>query len=143
MLLNQHAVGGTQLNAIDLATALRPHGYSCFTTVYGEESGTGELLEEYASSRGIPIRVLERPRTGLLAARQSTQVARDVRADLVHVYGNSHMIRDAYWGPARLGRRAMVMTIYDMKIADNVPRHQPMIVGTGYQLDERLRDQGG
>jgi glycosyltransferase involved in cell wall biosynthesis len=59
-----------------------------------------------------------------------------LNVDLVHVYGMWGAARPTYWGPARFGRLPWVETVYEMSVTPVVLRHMPLIVGTGYLVDE-------
>ncbi|MFH8251588.1 glycosyltransferase family 4 protein [Microbacterium sp. B2969] len=134
--LNSLELGGTQINAVDFADALRVHGIESFLVGAEESLGEGPSLLDYARSKGVQVRVYD-AKPGLLShGRQLTAIADELRVDLVHVYGMWGAARPVYWGPARLGRLPWVHTVYEMSVSHVVHRHMPLVVGTGYLLEE-------
>lgn len=143
VLLNVFEIGGTQLNAIDLASQLRHHGVDSQLFAYSVGASTEALLQEYAKSRGETIASLPRQNKGLVSTRQISDLARSHSADLIHVFGYSDLIHYSFWGGCALGRRPMVMTIYEMYIPSGIPRHQRMIVGTRQLAEDQAGRPGG
>lgn len=139
--LNSAALGGTQLNALDLATAVREHGWESVLVVFRGEIPEGPSILPLIEESGLPLKVL--PRHGMVwqAAPAMARLARDVRASVVHSYG-SLASRPAYWGACALGRAALVQTVYEMQMAAGEKEHTPMVVGTGYLVDD-LRGRPG
>lgn len=135
--LNSLELGGTQLNAVDFAVAARAHGVD--SILLGDQ-GTltpSPNLIDYARERGVPIEAYE-PAGGMRGhAAQLSDVADRLRVDLIHVYGMWGAARPVFWGPARLGRTPWVQTVYEMSVTAVVLRHMPLIVGTGYLLEEQ------
>ncbi|WP_125778241.1 glycosyltransferase family 4 protein [Antribacter gilvus] len=140
--LNSLELGGTQINAVDLAAALRAHGVESHLVGPRGSRPDGPSLLDVAAARGVTIEPYD-PAPGLRAhARQLAEVADRVRADLVHVYGSWGGDRPVFWGPALGGRRPWVHTVYEMQVAPVVFRHVPLVVGTGYLLDEAVDRPG-
>lgn len=137
--LNSLALGGTQLNAVDLAWAVESFGYR--SVLYGPadslpRDGTPNLLDS-ASSRGLKIEPYERARGVLRRGANALDTrASQIGADIVHVYGADAEPRTAFWGPCRGGRRPFVHTIYEMSVDANAYSHNSLIIGTGYLRDE-------
>jgi glycosyltransferase involved in cell wall biosynthesis len=136
--VNSLELGGTQLNAIDLATAVEPYGFS--SVLFGPlESmpSSGPSALEVAGDRGVRMSGYRRTIGGVQRrAKALEQRAASIAADLVHVYGAWADPRSAYWGPCRGGRRPFVHTVYEMSVDPGLFRHTSLIVGTGYLRDE-------
>lgn len=134
--LNSLELGGTQINAVDLAAELRAHGVESHLVGPRSSARPGPSLLDVAAARGVTVEPYD-PAPGLRAhARQLTEAADRVGADLVHVYGSWGGDRPVFWGPARGGRRPWVQTVYEMQVAPVILRNVPLVVGTGYLLDE-------
>lgn len=140
--LNSLELGGTQLNAVDFAVAARAHGVE---SILLGERGTltpSPNLVDYAGERGVAVEVYE-PVGGMRGhATQLADLVERLRVDLIHVYGMWGAARPVFWGPARFGRTPWVQTVYEMSVTPVVLRHMPLIVGTGYLLDEHADRPG-
>ena len=128
-------IGGSQLNAIELAAAVRDLGHEVL--VFGPrgplESRIAELSLEFLPAPE-PSR---RPSAGIVSALRRVVV--DRRIDVVHGYE---------WPPilearlAVLGQHtACVGTVMSMAVAPFIPRHLPLVVGT-HQIAEAERRGG-
>ncbi|BCJ49723.1 glycosyl transferase family 1 [Actinoplanes sp. NBRC 14428] len=144
--LHHLELGGSQLNALDLATAMRAHGHD--VAVFGMHGGTPGPVADLARSAGFPVTLVRhratRGRRVLPArrgvARALTEAAREHRADLVHVY-EFPMALDAFYGPhLRLGL-PFVTTIYGMAVPRWLPRRPELVLGTR-ELTEQARGYG-
>ena len=137
-------LGGTQLNAIDLATAVKPYGFN--SVLFGPLDSLpslGPTALDVARDRGVQMRGYARTVGGVhLRAKALEQRAASIAADLVHVYGAWADPRSAYWGPCLGGRRPFVHTVYEMSLDPGLFRHTSLIVGTGYLRDECARRPG-
>ncbi|WP_372593644.1 hypothetical protein [Actinotalea sp.] len=133
--LNSLDLGGTQINALDLAVAVVPHGFDSYI-IGPEPTSDGPSLLDVASDRGVEVHPYREPATVLAHSRVLTRVADQVGADLVHAYGTWGAPRPTYWGPCRLGRRPWVLTMYEMALHPSVHRHVPLVVGTEYLVEE-------
>lgn len=140
--LNNLELGGTQLNAIDLAWELRTHGYDSVLFGFADSLPTGPSVMEHARVREVQVEVVERPRSTVAGARTLSELARRHRAELVHTYG-TWSARNAYWGPCAWGRLPLVTTVYEMAVASSVQRHTELVVGTGYLVDDLADRPGG
>lgn len=140
VLLNSLELGGTQINAVDFSVALRSHGVE--SLLAGERSSLGSEpnLLTYAAEQNVDVEVYDAEPGMRAHAAQLTSLARRLEIDLIHVYGMWGVPRQVFWGPARFGRVPWVQTVYEMSVAPVVLRHMPLIVGTGYLVDE-LRDR--
>jgi glycosyltransferase involved in cell wall biosynthesis len=134
VMLNGLTLGGTELNSVDFAWAVRKLGFDSLL-VAERAPGKPKPLLDIAAARGLPVAVIDRPRTTLAAARVMTELARRHRADLVHTYGWWNA-RPSFWGPCRLGRVPLVMTAYEMSLQPQIFPRASLIVGTGYQRDD-------
>lgn len=136
--LNSLELGGTQINALDLAVTLRAHhGIQSVLVGAKETLPAGPSLLDIAGERGIAVEVYEPEESILGRGRQLTALARKHGARLVHVYGSwGGGARPTYWGYSRFGRRPWVQTVYEMEVSPKIKRHMPLIVGTGYLIDE-------
>ncbi len=142
VLLNSLELGGTQINAVDFSVALRAHGVESW--LVGERASLApepDLLT-YAAERGVTIEMYDALPGMRAHAAQLSSMARRLRIDLIHVYGMWSLARQVFWGPARFGGVPWVQTVYEMSVAPIVLRHMPLIVGTGYLVDE-LVDRPG
>lgn len=142
--VNHLELGGTQLNAVDLAAALRRCGVrslivGCRDTLPLD----GPSLLDVVERHGMAVALYDPADHQWARARQVQDIARAFAADLVHVYGSwGGGARAAYWGPARFGRIPWLQTVYEMEVQPAIKRHMPLIVGTDYLLDE-LRTRPG
>ena len=139
--VNSLELGGTQINAVDLATAMQNLGFDSFLIGPRDSLPRGPSLFDVARDRGVPLEAYERPKTTLGGARDLNRIAHRHKVDLVHTYG-TWGCRPAYWGPCLLARRGLVMTVYEMEVDPIVYRAPTLIVGTGYLLDD-LRERHG
>ncbi|MHB1063940.1 MAG: glycosyltransferase [Georgenia sp.] len=118
-------VGGSQKNAIDLATALVGRGHD--VVVFGPDGELVDVLRE----RGLTYRPAPTPRLRPSPAvmRRLSEVVRAEHIDIVHAFEWPPTI-DAVYGPlVRLGT-PVVCTIMSMAVAPFIPARLPMTVGT-------------
>jgi hypothetical protein len=139
--VNSLELGGSQINAVDLAAAVRELGYDSVLIGPSDSLPVGPSLFDVAADRKVHLETFERPTTTLGGARDLSRLARAHRAELVHVYG-TWSIRWAYWGPCFMARRPYVITVYEMAVDPIVHQAPNLIVGTGYLVDE-LSDRYG
>jgi glycosyltransferase involved in cell wall biosynthesis len=126
-------IGGSQINAIDLAAGVAAAGHEVI--VYGIPGP----LEAYIAKRGlrfVPARPLRyRPAPSRIV--QLASIARRERLDIVHAYEWPPCL-DAYFG-AGLGLGVpVVCTVLGMKVMPYVPASVPLIMGTA-ELGEAAR----
>ncbi|MGF6823695.1 glycosyltransferase involved in cell wall biosynthesis [Microbacterium sp. ZKA21] len=141
--LNSLELGGTQINAVDLAVQARSHGIHSILVGAADTLPDGPSLLDIAADRGIAVEVYEPSSSMLARGRQVADLARAHNAGLVHVYGSwGGGARPTYWNFARFGRRPWVQTVWEMAVDPQIKRHMPMIVGTGYLVDD-LRERPG
>lgn len=119
-------VGGSQLNAIELAAAVRDRGHD--VALLGED---GPLVATAArlGLEHLPLDPAARRRPSLRAAAQLAGLTRERRLDVVHGYEWPPAL-EAFAGPRlRLGVPA-VCTVMSMAVAPFLPRTMPLLVGT-------------
>jgi L-malate glycosyltransferase len=140
--VNSLDLGGSQINAVDLAAATAVYGYDSVLVGPRRTLPEGPSLFDIAEERGVRLETFERP-TVPQGARDMTRGVCDMirlasvhKCDLVHVYATG-MYRPAYWGPCRFGRRPWVLTVYEMAVHPQTPRGPSLIVGTEYLLEEQ------
>jgi glycosyltransferase involved in cell wall biosynthesis len=127
------SIGGSQINAIDLAWTMQEAGHE--VTVFGQPGP----LEHYIAEKGLPFvpaRTL-RYRPAPSRVVQLAYLARRKRADLVHAYEWPPCL-DAYFGAHLAGGVPLVCTVLSMSVSDLVPRSVPLIMGTE-ELGEQAR----
>ncbi len=134
--LHHLELGGSQLNALDLALTMRERGHevAIFGVQHGEVPGP---VADMARDAGLPVTLvrhpLERTRRVLpyrpSVARALVRAVQEYQTDLVHVY-EYPLILDAFHGPhVRLGT-AMTATIYAMAVPTWLPRYPELILGS-------------
>jgi glycosyltransferase involved in cell wall biosynthesis len=140
--VNSLALGGSQINAVDLAAATAAYGYDSVLVGPRGSLPEGPSLFDIAQERGVRLETFERSIVPH-GARDMTRGVRDMarlaavhKSDLVHVYAKG-MYRPAYWGPCRFGRLPWVLTVYEMTVDPRTPRGPSLIVGTEYLLEEQ------
>ena len=131
------AIGGSQINAIDLGARVAAAGHRVI--VYGIP---GPLVE-YIESKGlrfIPARRLKyRPAPSRIL--QLASIARSERLDLIHAYEWPPGL-DAYFGAALLGVPVLT-TVLGMSVSPYIPASSPLIMGTAELGDDaRTRHRG-
>jgi glycosyltransferase involved in cell wall biosynthesis len=127
-------LGGSQLNAIELAAGVRDLGHEVI--VFGQpgalEHRIGELGLEFVAApkpRG-------RPSPNVMSALADLVRTRGI--DVVHGYEWTTAV-EAYWGARfRLGVPA-VATVMSMAVAPFIPRDMPLVVGTEQIADHERR----
>ncbi len=129
ILVYPHAtgIGGSQLNAVELAGAVRDLGHDVLVV-----SRTGPLTETIGRL-GLPHVLLDDKayrRPSPRAAAQLTELARTRRRDVVHGYEWPPGI-EAFAGPRLRSGVPAVCSIMSMSVAPFLPRTIPLIVGTG------------
>lgn len=128
------AIGGSQINALELAAAVRDLGHE--VVVF---AATGILIEKV---RELSLRFIEAPprKYGVdpTTIRRLTSTVRNLKIDLVHPYEWAPSVETAF-GPSLRYSTPAVMTVLSMDVPDFLPRHFPIIVGTHRLADEERR----
>ena len=123
-------LGGSQLNAIQLAAAVRDRGHEVIVL-----SEPGPLVERVRAMNLEHIEVpahRRRPSPGVMGTL--ARLVRDRGVDVVHGY-EWPPILEAFYGLRSRRGIPVVGTIMSMSVAPFVPRTVPLIVGT-----ERIRE---
>ena len=119
------SIGGSQINAIDLAAGAAAAGHE--VVVYGVP---GPLVD-YIAERGlrfIPARTLHyRPAPSRIA--QIAAIAFRNRIDLIHAYEWPSCL-DAYYAASLLLNVPLLCTVLSMDVMPYVPASVPLIMGT-------------
>jgi glycosyltransferase involved in cell wall biosynthesis len=131
------AIGGSQINAIEIGSRLHQRGHEVI--VYAPD---GELRERIVNlglefvSAG-PARRRHPPTVA--GVHRLTALAREREIDLIHAYEWSPTLEAAYGPHLRLGV-PVLSTVYAVEVPRFVPRNLPMIVGYTNEADlERRR----
>lgn len=118
-------MGGSQMNAIELAAAVRDLGHEC--VIYGRPGVLCERIEE------LGLEFIESPDPG---KRPSARIVRDLRRlvrsrgfDVIHGYEWPTGL-EAYLATLRRGTSRAMCTIMSMAVAPFLPRSLPLVVGT-------------
>ena len=118
-------IGGSQLNAVQLAAAVRDLGHEVIVL-----SEPGPLVERV---RGTGLEHLEiplhrrRPSPGVVG--RLVRLVRERRVDVVHGYEWPPVI-EAFFGPGLRLRTPVIGTVMSMSVAPFFPRTVPLLVGT-------------
>lgn len=130
-------IGGSQLNAIELAAAVRDLGHEVL--VFGPRGPLERRISELSLEFLPAPEPSRRPSAGIVSALRRVVV--DRRIDVVHGYE---------WPPileARLAvlghHAACVGTVMSMAVAPFIPRHLPLVVGTHQIADAERRGGRG
>jgi len=128
VLVYPHAtgIGGSQLNAVEIAAAIRDRGHQVFVV-----SRPGPLVGTIRRL-GLPHVLLD-PRASRRpsrhAAAQLTWLAEEYKCDIVHGYEWPPGV-EAFAGPRLRVGLPVVCTVMSMAVAPFLPRTMPLIVGT-------------
>jgi glycosyltransferase involved in cell wall biosynthesis len=129
-------IGGSQLNAVQLAGAVRDRGHEVI--VVAEPGPLVDVVGELGLEH-VPI-PLRRRRPSMGVATQLTALVRERRVDVVHGYEWPPAV-EAFYGPRlRLGT-PVIATIMSSSIVPFFPRPVPLLVGTE-QLQLSAQDAG-
>jgi glycosyltransferase involved in cell wall biosynthesis len=130
-------MGGSQINAIELAAELRDRGHG--VTVFAPRGMLVTMIED------LRLDYVPAPSSGTYPSwRSMAALVRLVRArqiDLVHAYEWRPAV-EATFGPHLLCGTPVLMTVLSMDVPDFLPRHLPLVVGTReLLLGQRQRGQ--
>ncbi|QHC60253.1 glycosyltransferase [Rathayibacter sp. VKM Ac-2760] len=127
-------VGGSQLNAIELAGRMTALGHRA--VVYGPDGDLRPMVAELgldweeAPEKG--------PRLSLRSAARLRRIVRERRIDLIHAYEWAPTM-DAAFGPYLLDGVPVVTTVLSPEVPDFVPAAFPMVVGVVELLEAESR----
>ena len=132
------SIGGSQINAIDLAAGVAEAGHEVI--VYGIPGPLVEYIEQ-RGLRFLPARPLNyRPAPSRIV--QLAAIAARERLDLIHGYEWPPAL-DAYYGAGLILGVPIVCTVLSMSVMPYVPRSLPLIMGTEELVSEARRVQRG
>jgi glycosyltransferase involved in cell wall biosynthesis len=132
ILVYPHAmeIGGSQLNAVQLAGAVRDRGHEVIVL-----SEPGPLVDKVTSLGLEHIEIpLSRRRPSPEVLAKLVKVVRTRRIDVVHGYEWPPVV-EAFFGPGLRLRTPVVGTVMSMSVVPFFPRTVPLVVGT-----EAIRD---
>jgi glycosyltransferase involved in cell wall biosynthesis len=133
--LHHLELGGSQLNALDLAVAMRERGHevAAFGTHEGAEPGP---VADLVRAAGLPLTLVRARQVTARGAVLRPAVARalsrtvaEQRIELVHSY-EFPLNLDSFYGPHLRHGVPLVYTIYAMEVPRWLPRYPGMVVGT-------------
>ncbi|WP_025660484.1 glycosyltransferase family 4 protein [Rhizobium sp. IBUN] len=126
------AMGGSQINAIELAAAMRRRGHN--VTIAAPDGVLSSMIRQLGLDY-VPI-----PRSpyfpSVATAFELLALARRIDADLVHTYEWRPAI-ECVLGPHLFAGTRMLATVLSMDISHLFPRHVPLIVGTQQLAESR------
>jgi len=132
------SIGGSQINAIDLAAGVADAGHD--VVVYGIPGPLVDYIEQ-RGLRFLPARRLRyRPAPSRIA--QLAIIARRERLDLIHAYEWPPCL-DAYYGAGLILGLPVLCTVLGMTVMPYVPASVPLIMGTADLGDEARGVQRG
>lgn len=134
---NELKIGGSAINAIDLAGAMRELGHT--VVVYATPGPLAELVER-RSVRLVTEAYPPRPRPSPTAMRSLRRIVRSERIDLVHAYEH-YACMESYYAAHVACRVPMVGTILSSDVEPSMPGSITLTVGT-QQLKDQLRRPG-
>ncbi|MBG0563923.1 glycosyltransferase family 4 protein [Actinoplanes sp. NEAU-A11] len=132
------AMGGSQLNAIELAAAVRDLGHT--VTIVGDDGELVRMVRDLGL-RHVPVPARRR-RPSPAVARMLRRMIRDESVDIVHGYEWPPGLEAAAATFPR-GRSAAVCTVMSMAVAPFLPRGLPLIVGTRALQEQAAADRNG
>lgn len=127
ILVYPHAmeIGGSQLNAVQLAGAVRDRGHE--VVVFAEP---GPLVDKVTSMGLEHIEIpLNRRRPSPDVLAKLVHVVRSRRIEVVHGYEWPPVV-EAFFGPGLRLRTPVVGTVMSMSVVPFFPRTVPLVVGT-------------
>lgn len=127
-------IGGSQINAIDLAAGAASAGHDVI--VYAPEGP----LAEYVQQKGLRFIPAQRFRYRPAPPRmvQLAKIVRSEGIDLIHAYEWPPCL-DAYYGPCLAFNTPLLCTVLSMDVMPYVPASVPLIMGTA-ELGDRARE---
>jgi glycosyltransferase involved in cell wall biosynthesis len=119
-------VGGSQLNAIELAAAVRDRGHH--VTVFAARSGP---LASNIAALGLNLVTApsHKKRPSYLIANALRRLCARERIDIVHGYEWPPAL-EAFYGPLLFDGVSVGCTVMSMSVAPFIPPSMPLIVGT-------------
>lgn len=119
-------LGGSSINAIDLAAAVRLYDYE--PVIFSSPGPLEDRLAELDLAFE-PVRLPTSPRPSPQVIRSLAAAIRRHRIDLVHTYEYWPCV-EALYGSALLSGKSVLSTIMSMDLPSYLPRSIPLTVGT-------------
>lgn len=119
------AIGGSQINAIDLAASVRAAGAEVI--VYGVSGSLNSLIAEHGLEFIAAHRMKYRPAVPRIL--ELKRIAEERSLDLIHAYEWPPCL-DAYFGAHLLSGVSLLCTVLSMQPPTMVPATVPLVVGT-------------
>lgn len=130
---HQMGMGGSQLNAIEMASAMRHYGHE--PVVYS----TPGVLTEILRDTGLEWTEAPAPDApGLAWSRRLEDVVRSRRIDMLHAYEWRPCLQAAFGSGRQI---PLLMSVMSMDVPRFLPTHLPIVVGTP-ELLQRMAAQG-
>ncbi|GGK71277.1 glycosyltransferase family 4 protein [Ornithinimicrobium pekingense] len=127
------AIGGSQINAIELARGVADLGHD--VTVYGYPGPLVEKITRLGLDFVASPRPRRRPSPTVMASLAAVVRSREI--DVLHGYEWPPILES--WLVARRTGRLAVGTVMSMAVADFIPRSLPLLVGTEQIADAERR----
>ena len=127
-------IGGSQLNAVELAAAVRDRGHD--VVVFGEPGPMVDVVRA-AGLEYLPVPARRRRPSGQVTARL-VRLVRSRGVDVVHGYEWPPGV-EAFYGPRLRAGVTAVCTVMSMSVAPFLPRRMPLVVGTEQIRQAALR----
>jgi glycosyltransferase involved in cell wall biosynthesis len=123
---HEMAIGGSQINAIDLAAEMRDLGHEAI--IYSQP---GPLVDYVVDEKGLPFVAAHqlRYRPGPTRIAQLARLARRERIDIIHAYEWPPCL-DAYYGAHLMASVPVVCTVLSMGFTPLIPTTVPLLMGT-------------
>jgi len=126
------AIGGSQINAVDLAAEVASLGHDVL--IYARP---GPLEPYITDEKGLRLVLANdmRYRPAPTRVWQLARLARKEKVDVIHAYEWPPCL-DAYYGAHLFGRVPVVCTVLSMGFTPLVPSTVPLLIGTHQMADE-------
>ncbi|MDQ0771325.1 glycosyltransferase involved in cell wall biosynthesis [Pseudarthrobacter defluvii] len=118
-------VGGSQLNAIELAGALQRDGHEA--VIFGRPGPLVDIISDLGLEF-VPAPILRR-RPSVAAIRDLVALSRRRQFDVLHGYEWPPAL-ECYLAARQLAGTVAVSTVLSMRVAPFIPAHLPLAVGT-------------
>ena len=127
-------IGGSQINAIELAAAVRDLGHEVI--VFGQPGALVARVQELGLEFAPAPQPRGRPAPKVMRALR--RLVRERGVDVVHGYEWTTAL-EAYWGPRMRDGVPAVATVMSMAVAPFLPLDMPLVVGTEQIADHERR----
>ncbi|WIY54204.1 glycosyltransferase [Devosia sp. YIM 151766] len=133
---HQMVIGGSQINALELAARIRDRGHT--VTVVAPDGPLVEMVTQL----GLPYyqTVSDSDEVSLRTGFQLAGLVRRLEIDVIHAYEWRPALEASYV-PHFLSGVPLVVTVLSMSVPNFIPKHLPLIVGTA-ELGAMMRSKG-